>query len=207
MSKNRSKILSLSQLGVLVAILILMAFTPLGYLKTPAIEITFNMVPVVVGAIVLGPAAGAILGGVFGITSFIQCFGMSAFGTLVMNISPVRTFLMCLIPRILAGLIAGLIFKAVSKVDKSKIVASGIATASGAILNTLFFMLSIALLFWNNNSFMSKMHGWQLPLDSFWKFTIAFLGINGLIEAIVCFIIGTAVSKALLALNKKVMTV
>ena len=46
---------------------------------------------VVIGAIILGPTAGAILGGVFGITSFIQCFGISAFGTLLFGINPVLT--------------------------------------------------------------------------------------------------------------------
>ncbi|NLZ45526.1 MAG: ECF transporter S component [Clostridiales bacterium] len=204
MSKDRSKILSLSQLGVLAAILILMAFTPLGYLKTPLIEISLNMVPVVIGAIVIGPTAGAILGGIFGVTSFIQCFGMSAFGTFLMTINPVLTFIMCLVPRILAGLLAGLIFKGIGRFDKTKVVAAGVSSTFGALLNTIFFMLSIYVLFWNNNSFISKMTEWGLPVGSFAKFLIAFVGINGVIEAAVCLVAGTAISKALLVLNKKV---
>ena len=73
------RINKLVQLGLLTAIVILMAFTPLGYLRTAGLEITFIMIPVIVGAILLGPGAGALLGGVFGLTSFVQCFGMSPF--------------------------------------------------------------------------------------------------------------------------------
>ena len=51
---------NLVRLAVLVAILLLLAYTPLGYLKMGPVEISFLMLPVVVGAIVIGPAAGAV---------------------------------------------------------------------------------------------------------------------------------------------------
>ena len=81
MTNATQKTRRLVQLAILVAIMLILAFTPLGYLKVGAIEITFMTIPVVIGAILLGPPAGAFLGGVFGLTSFIQCFGMSAFGS------------------------------------------------------------------------------------------------------------------------------
>ena len=80
MQNKKNKTRKLTQMALLTAIILLMAFTPLGYLRTGVVEITFIMIPVVVGAILMGPGAGAILGGVFGLTSFIQCFGMSALG-------------------------------------------------------------------------------------------------------------------------------
>lgn len=80
MARATEKTRKLVQMAILIAVMLILAFTPLGYLKVGAIEITFMTIPVVVGAIILGPAAGAVLGGVFGLTSFIQCFGMSAFG-------------------------------------------------------------------------------------------------------------------------------
>ena len=89
------------QLAILTAIILLMAFTPIGYLHFGIIEITLIMIPVIIGAIVLGPGAGAFLGGMFGLTSFIQCFGMSGFGAALLSIQPVLTFLVCMIPRIL----------------------------------------------------------------------------------------------------------
>lgn len=108
------------QLAILTAIILLMAFTPIGYLHFGIIEITLIMIPVIIGAIVLGPGAGAFLGGMFGLTSFIQCFGMSAFGAALLSIQPVLTFLVCMIPRILMGWLCGLIFKGLIRVDRTK---------------------------------------------------------------------------------------
>ena len=76
------------------------AYTPLGYLRVFALEITFLMVPVTLGAILLGPAAGAVLGGVFGLTSFATCFSVSGFGDVLLSINPVFTFLVCVPTRL-----------------------------------------------------------------------------------------------------------
>lgn len=70
MNKKKFSTKFLVEMAPLVAIILIMAFTPLGYIKTAGIEITLIVVPVAVGAVTLGPAAGAILGGVFGLASF-----------------------------------------------------------------------------------------------------------------------------------------
>ena len=59
-------------LSLLGAILLVLSWTPLGYLNIGPLAITFNMVPVAIGAVVLGPSGGAALGFVFGITSALQ---------------------------------------------------------------------------------------------------------------------------------------
>ena len=64
MNKKKFSTKFLVEMALLVAIILIMAFTPLGYIKTAGIEITLIVVPVAVGAVTLGPAAGAILGGV-----------------------------------------------------------------------------------------------------------------------------------------------
>ena len=79
--QNRKKtIKTIAVLGILIALTLVMAFTPVGYLKVGAVSISFLMIPVAVGAIAVGPWAGALLGAVFGITSFVQCFGADPFG-------------------------------------------------------------------------------------------------------------------------------
>jgi len=195
---QRKDLVKLTQLSILVAIIAIMTFTPLGYLKTGAIEITFMTIPVVIGAIILGEFSGAILGGAFGITSFIQCFGLSPFGAVLLGINPIYTFIICLVPRILMGYLAGLIFKGLSKFDKTKIVSFGVASLSGALLNTIFFMVTLILLF-GNSTFIQDMQGGKNVL----AFAVAFVGTNGLIEAIVTFVVGTAISKALVTFKKK----
>lgn len=192
---KKQQITTLVQTSLLVAIIVLMAFTPIGYLKVGLIEITFITIPVIIGAILMGPKVGALLGGVFGITSFIQCFGMSPFGATLLAINPFFTLIMCLIPRILMGLLCGLIFKGISKVDKTKFFSYSIASLSGALLNTIFFVAGLGLLFYNTEFIQNMVT--QMEATNIFNFGIAFVGLNGLVEAIACFVIGTALTKVL----------
>lgn len=180
------------QLAFFIAIIILMTFTPIGYIKTFGLEITLIVVPVTVGAIVLGPVSGAILGGVFGITSFIQCFGMSPFGAALLDISPVGTFILCMVPRILMGWLTGLIFRAVRKVNNN--LSYAVASLAGPLLNTVLFMTSLILIFYQTDFIQGIVE--QTGASNVFAFIIAFVGINGLVEAGACFILGTAVAKA-----------
>lgn len=180
----------LVELALLVAIILLMAFTPIGYIKTAGLEITLIVVPVAVGAVTLGPTAGAILGGVFGITSFIQCFGMSAFGTLLLGVNPFFTFLVCVPTRILEGWFTGLIFDGLKKTKLPSGASVTIANLCCPLLNTAFFMGTLVTLFAGT---MREQFGMTKVIP----FIAAFVGINGLIEAAVCFGLGAAISAAL----------
>lgn len=183
------------QLALFIAIIILMAFTPIGYIKTPALEITLIVIPVTVGAIILGPTSGAILGGIFGITSFIQCFGMSPFGAVLLGINPLATFILCMVPRILMGWLSGVLFVALKKIDKTKVFSYAAASLAGPLLNTILFMTALVVFFYNTDyiqSFVSAM-----GTSNVFAFVIAFVGVNGLIEAGVNFVAGGAISKAL----------
>ena len=192
MAKATEKTRRLTQLALLVAIMLVLAFTPLGYLKLgPALEITFMTIPVAVGAILLGPASGAFLGGVFGLTSFFQCFGMSQFGTTLLGIDAVRTFLVCMVSRVLMGWLCGLIFKTLHKLDKTRFLSYAAASLSAAVLNTVFFMGLLMLLFGQTDFILNMRGGMNLI-----AFLAAFVGIQGVVEAIVAFALGTAISKA-----------
>ena len=180
----------LVELALLVAIILLMAFTPIGYIKTAGLEITLIVVPVAVGAVTLVPVAGAILGGVFGITSFIQCFGMSAFGTILLGVNPFFTFLVCVPTRILEGWLTGLIFNGLKKTKLPSGVSVTIANLCCPLLNTAFFMGTLVTLFAGT---MREQFGMTKVIP----FIAAFVGINGLIEAAVCFVLGAAISAAL----------
>ena len=82
-------------LGLMIAILLLMAYTPLGYLNIGPLAITFNIIPVAISAITMGPVGGAIAGAVFGLTSFGQCIGIggtSLMGVTLFGINPFLAF-------------------------------------------------------------------------------------------------------------------
>lgn len=196
---SNTNILFLTELSVLIAIILLMAFTPIGYIKTAGLEITLITIPVIIGAITLGPVAGLILGTVFGITSFLQCIlGMSAFGVVLLGINPLFCFLVCVPTRMLMGLVTGLIFNGLCKIKSPKY---SITSLSGALLNTLFFMLALILCYWNTDFIQGIAE--SLGKTSILPFIIAFVGINGLVEAICCFIIAAAISRALDKFIKK----
>jgi uncharacterized membrane protein len=188
--KNRLKTLWMAQTAILSAILIVMAFTPLGYLRVGTVSITFLPVPVAVGAILIGPASGAVLGAVFGLTSVAQCFGMDVFGTTLMGINPFLTVVMCMVPRILMGWFVGLIFRALTKRDNTRLVSYAVASLSGAVINTVLFVGALILFF-----------GTSDYLRSFGNTTLAILGvlitINAVVEAIASMVAGTAITKAL----------
>ncbi|MBQ6896114.1 MAG: ECF transporter S component [Oscillospiraceae bacterium] len=186
---KKTKTLKLAQLALLVAIVLVMAYTPLGYLRTLGLEISFLMIPVTIGAIVLGPAEGAILGLVFGLTSFATCFGSSTFGATLLAINPVYTFIGCVVTRVLAGFLTGVIFKAVKKLK----LGYEITSLAGPLLNTLFFMGALVLFFYNTE-FIQNLASTLGAANPF-TFVIAFVGLQGLVEAVACCVIAAVVSK------------
>ena len=201
--KSRIDVRRLAFLGMLTAIMVVMAFTPLGYLSTPLFEISFLMIPVALGAVLFGPSAGAFLGGVFGLTSFSQCFGKSAFGVAMLGINPIFAFLTCMVPRILTGLLVGYIFRGLQKIDKTRFLSYAAACLSSALLNTLLFMSCVLLFFWNTEYVQSLSQTLGTGTNVL-AFVVAFVGINGLIEAAACFLIGTALTSTLGLLRRMI---
>ena len=89
------------ELALMIAIIIIMSLTPLGYIRTPGLSITLLTVPVAVGAVLLGPTGGAICGLAFGLTSFYMALtGESAFSSMLLSISPIGTVVTCILPRV-----------------------------------------------------------------------------------------------------------
>lgn len=193
-NKNTQK---LALMSILTALIIVMSFTPIGYLKILSIAITFIPIPVAIGAIILGPSYGALLGAVFGITSLIQCFGLDPFGTNLMSINPLFTVLLCLIPRILMGTASGLIFKALNGKVKNSIITYGISSFSGGFLNTVFFVGFLILLFGNSAVFQDY-DGNILAIIT------SLVTVNAVVEWFACLFLGTAVAKALSKVLNKI---
>lgn len=198
-NSNRARILRLTQLAMLTAIIILMAFTPVGYLKIGPLSITFLTIPVVLGAVLMGPLDGAILGAVFGATSFIQCFGLDAFGTMLLTANPVYTFLLCFVPRILIGLLSGYLMKALIKLRANQTVSYAISALAGALTNTVFFV-GFLLLFFGNSKVI------QVLGDSIPAIIAVLVTTNSLVEAIACTVLVAILAKALGIVLKKVRT-
>lgn len=192
MANNKEKTTKIVLLGLLTAVLLVMSYTPLGYLHLGAIEITFNVIPVAVAAIALGKTGAVTVGAVFGLTSFLQCVqGTSPFGATLLGINPVLTFILCVIPRVLMGLIAGAIHKPVmNKIGrKAACFVTGFVTAFS---NTLFFISALIILFGRTEYIQSLMAGKNVVL-----FALAFAGVNAVFEMIASTLVTGAVGNAL----------
>lgn len=195
-SSNRGRTLRLTQLAMLSAIILVMAFTPLGYLKVGPLSITFLTIPVVLGAVLLGPVDGAILGAVFGATSFAQCFGLDAFGTTLLTINPIYTFIMCFFPRILIGIISGYLVKGLVKIRVNQSLSFAISAFAGALTNTVFFVGFLILFFGNSDYIKSIWANIFIAIG-------ALITTNSLVEAIACTVLVTILAKALVIVLKR----
>ncbi len=190
------------ELAMMIAIILLMSFTPLGYIRTPGLSVTLLTIPVAVGAIILGPKGGAVCGLAFGATSFYMALnGSSAFAAMLLSINPVGTFITCVVARVLEGWLTGLIFAALYKSPSVKKVSYYIASLACPLLNTLFFMGFLCIFFYNTEYIQGIASG--LGVGNPILFVAAFVGIQGLIEAGICFVIGSIVSRALFSALKR----
>lgn len=197
MKSNKFTTSQLTILGLMAGILFLMAYTPLGYLNIGPLAVTFNVIPVAICAVVLGPTGGAVAGAVFGLTSFLQAMGIggtSALGAALFQINPFLSAVQCFVPRILDGLLIGFIYRGMRK--KTNVYASCAVTGFfSAFLNTLFFMTALVVMFGNTEVIQNLMGGRNVIIGC-----CMMVGVNAISEmvssTIITAAVGTALSKA-----------
>ena len=188
----------LAQLGILIAVMLLFHSTGIGYIKVGAIEMTIMLVPVIIGAIVLGPTAGMVLGGVFGITLILlpstQAFFMS------MNLP--GTIILCVLIRGMGlGFLSGLIFKGLKKIDKSNVWSYETTGLITALLNTFLFIAGAALIFGNHptmHEFFKDMGMSATTPGAIFLALFIVVGVQAIIEAALCTLIAAIIAKTIM---------
>ena len=192
---KKNDIRTLTRLALLVAIERVMKAIGLGSVPVGPLYMSFLTLPIAVGAITMGPAAGAILGGVFGAVSFYDAVtGASAMTGALFQVSPINTFILCVGMRVLMGVCVGLIFNAVKNFDKPGTWSYIVSAMCAPALNTLFFMGYIVLAFYGcdyvQNLVSAK--GAANPL----MFVVLLVGVQGVAEFLVSGILGGIVARA-----------
>lgn len=199
---KRVNVRYLCEVALLVAIELVMKLLGLGSVPVGPLYMSFLTVPIAVGAILLGPMAGTILGAVFGAVSFKDAItGVSAMTGIFFQISPLHTLILCVGMRMLMGCCTGWLFRVFHTIDRHEGICYVLGALAAPLLNTLFFMGYIVLIFYQTDYIQNLVStlGAANPLT----FVILLVGIQGLIEAIVCAVVGGAVSKgAAVALGK-----
>ena len=141
--------------ALLMAIVILLANTPLGMIQLPIIKATTVHIPVIIGAIVLGPLAGAILGATFGVCSLLSntfaptllSFAFSPFLSTTGLAGCVKALWVAIGCRIMIGVVAGWLWIFLKKVKCNQNIALALTGFIGSMTNTIFVMGSIFILF------------------------------------------------------------
>ena len=193
MRTSTTQITQLTLLAMLTALLVVLAMVNIP--QPAGLSITFNMIPVAIAAIAMGIPGGAIIGGVFGLISFLQCFGIvgySAMGAALVSVSPFLMFIQRFVSRVLVGVITALIYRALKRRNVKDHLAFTITGFSAAFFNTLFFMSLLVLLFGSTEYLQNLMAGRGVL-----TFIIASVGINAVVEMIVAAVVTAAVGIAL----------
>ena len=156
--KNRKQLIELVLTALFAAIILIMAFTPLGYIPLGVINATIIQIPVIIGALFCGPKKGAALGFLFGFTSFLKNTltpaTLSAFvfspvlaGTMFGVKGILYSTFICFVPRILVGLVPYFVYVGMNKFCKLQAINFALAGVLGSFVNTLLVMGSIYFLY------------------------------------------------------------
>ncbi len=200
-NSTRRNILYIVQLALLLSILIVLNFTPLGFPRIGIVEMTLMSIPVIVGAVVLGPAAGAFLGLAFGIFSFMLAPSHPLFSVALAE-QPIALAAVCIIPRILIGITSAYTEKAFNNAFGHSKTSYVVASLIGSLTNTVLFIGGIMLLL--NKVLTPKMAELGLLSEkSFTFFWLSIGAINGIPEAIVCTTVSASVIVVLRKLNAR----
>lgn len=189
---------TITLIGIMTAIIIVLSVTPgLGYIPIGPIDATILHIPVIILAIVEGPVAGAILGFMFGVTSLIKAFVVpTPFSFIFMN--PIVSVL----PRILIGLLTGLIYKAIKNRKSIGKASIGIAAGIGSLINTIGVLGLIFIIY--GQAYMETVNQVNNAANTSALKLIGGIALtSGLAEMLVSIIIATPICFALLKAFKR----
>ena len=185
--------------ALMAAIVILLANTPLGMIQLPIIKATTVHIPVIIGAILLGPSAGAILGAIFGICSLISnttaptllSFAFSPFLSTTGLVGVVKAIWISVGCRIMIGVISGwILFRKLKANSYLSLIITGFV---GSMVNTIFVMGSIYLLFAGQYAAAK-----DVARTAVFGLIMGTVTASGIPEAIAAAILVTVITKALL---------
>ena len=190
--KKKKNLVNLVLMALLTALMVVLQLLPI--IRVGPFLITFLTIPVAIGAMLLGSGGGAFLGAVFGVTMAIVGIATGE-GAVYLSTSPWRYFVLCILPRILVGFLAGVIFTWVGKIEKAKIFNYFLTGFLTPLLNTVLFLSALFLLYSNT----------VLAGTPFFVFIGSALTFNAVIEMIVGLVITPPIGLALNAAKRNIV--
>lgn len=178
--------------GALAAIEIVLYIAGVFIAGASGININLSLIPMAVGALLLGPWCGLFLGFINGISVILTPSTMALF----MPINAFGTILICLLKSMAAGFLAGLLFK-LFKDTKVEIVGMVVCSLLIPIINTSIFCFGCFTFF---RDWFYEQAG---TINPFLFFITAFVGINFIIEIGIVAVFSPAICKIVQIAKKK----
>lgn len=183
----------LTGLALLTAIIVVLQIVA-SFIKFGPFSITLALAPIIIGAALYGPKAGAYLGGVFGVVVLIACIlGWDQGGSILWNANPFLTAVICLAKGILAGLCAGAVYQAISKGPMAPLVGAIAAGVVSPVVNTGLFCLCLTLLFHD------ILVAWAGGTDIVYYIIFGLTGINFVLELVINLVLSTVIVRVVTA--------
>ncbi len=202
MTNQREKTRSMVEMALFIAIIVVLALTPLGYIPLGFMNATTIHIPVIIAGIVLGFKKGAFCGFVFGLTSLLnntfRPVATSFLFTPLVYPGNIWSIVIALVPRILIGVVAFVVFKAMFNATKNKAVSMFTAGFLGSMTNTILVM-GMAYLFFAEPFAEAK----GIAVEGVLKAVCGVMVVNGIPESIIAGIIASAVCGALMSAFKE----
>ena len=206
MKTKRTDTRRMAMLAMLCAVLLVMGMTGIGFIPLPVIKATTMHIPVILGAVLLGPAAGGVLGALFGLCSIwanttspgLLAFAFSPFMSTEGLVGVLKSLWIALGCRILLGVMAGWLWKGLHKLLKKDYLALPITAALATLCHTILVMGSIYLLLAQQYA-QAK----NVGITAVFGLVMATVTASGIPEAIAAAILVTVIGKALLRLMER----
>ncbi|TPR53441.1 ECF transporter S component [Apilactobacillus kunkeei] len=191
----RNKTYKMNILSVFIAIIIVQTSIPgLGNIPIGPLSVTIIPITVVLAAIVLGTKDGAIVGGVWGLITFVRAFWWP---TSPLAIYVFTNPLVSILPRILVGLVAGLIFTRLYKPNKPYRMYMSITGFVSSIVNTVV-LLGLVYIFYRGDAF----NIYHINVDQLLPYLLFVALTNGLVEAFLSSVLVPVIGSPLLKIRK-----
>ena len=192
----------LTSVALMAAIVIFLANTPLGMIQLPIIKATTVHIPVIIGAILLGPAAGAILGCVFGVCSMISntmaptllSFAFSPFMSMSGIVGALKALWISVGCRMMIGVVAGWFWIFLKKMNVNQFLALPIVGFIGSMTNTVFVMGSIYVLLAGEYAAART-----VAVDAVWGLIMGTVLASGIPEAIAAAVLVVVIGRVMLS--------
>ena len=195
---QKQRILYLVQMALLLAVIMALHFSGTA-IPAFGTKISLVLIPIALGAMLLGPVAGGILGFIYGATVFftLGVMHMDPFTGFLFDSNPVMTFLICTVKTTAAGLVAGFVYRALAK--KNTLLAVFVAAALVPTINTGVFVLGCFLIY-NTISQVAAGNGYS----AVYFILIVCAGVNYALELAINLIFSPALERITRILSKRI---